>query len=225
MFGRQRRRHDREVELLRDALDRVASQPSVAMAISDLQKTIAQLLHRSDSAEDTRDTVVAHLWQKVSDQEQGVVTAMQQLVGLFAVLQERLEAQDRQQQELCKVIRVLGQKLELAPSSGAAGGERLIGGSFTAGPERRPDIDIDIDIELTTPDTAVEVKSGFDDHWVDGFEICEAVFDGNDPRYRIRRCADGVVLPELFDAAHTRPAAKSQELDATPDQQRRWSPL
>jgi len=220
MFRRWRRQHDREMQLVRAALDRLESQPSAATAVADLQKTISTFQQRSDSVGAARDTVVAHLWQKVIDQEHSVTAAMRQLVGLCALLRERLESQDRQQQELFEVIRVLANKLEL-PMPTAAGGERLIGGSFAAGPEPKRDVDVD----LTTAGTAVEVKSRLDDDWVEGFEICEAVFDGGDPRYRLRRCADGVILPELVDAADTRRVDKSRELNATPHQQRHWSKL
>src|SRR5262249_41991097 len=212
--------HDNDIQLIRAALDRLESQPSAAMAISDLQQTMSTFLQRSDSIEAARDTVVAHLWQKVIDQEHCITTAMRQLVSLCALLSERLEGQDRQQQELFEVIRVLAQKLEL-PTPTAAGSETLIGGSFTAGPEPKRDVDID----LTTTGTAVEVKSRLEDDWVEGFEICEAVYAGGDPRSRLRRCADGVVLPDLFEAADTRRVDKLQELDATPHQQRHWSKL
>jgi hypothetical protein len=116
------------------------------MAISELATRISTSIERSDSAQAARDMVVVHLWQKVIDQEHGVSAAVRQLVSMCALLSERLEIQDREQQELLEVIRVLRQKLEL-PAPTAANGERLIGGSFAAGPEPTRDVDID----LTTP--------------------------------------------------------------------------
>ncbi len=44
-------------------------------------------------------------------------------------------------------------------------------------------------------------------------------------RYRLRRRIDGVVLPELFDAADIRHVETFQELTSTPNQQRSWTPL
>jgi hypothetical protein len=131
---------------------------------------------------------------------------------------------------LTHLVRALGQAIP-APTTPAANGERLIGGSFTAGPDPSAQPDIDIDLtqalgpEVTEPETAVEVKCRFGDRWVDGFEICEALFEGDDLRYRLRRRIDGVVLPELFDAADIRHVETFEELTSTPQHQKYWSAL
>jgi hypothetical protein len=123
---------------------------------------------------------------------------------------------------LTHLVHALGEAIP-APTTPAANGERLIGGSFTAGPE--PDAQPDVDIDLTEPETAVEVKCRFGDRWVDGFEICEAVSEGDDLRYRLRRRIDGVVLPELFDAADIRHVETFEALTSTPQHQKYWSAL
>jgi hypothetical protein len=98
--------------------------------------------------------------------------------------------------------------------------ERVVGGSMPAAPERVIDVRDDHD------ETAVEVRCLFGDRWVDGFEICEVIKDnGRGIRYRLRRRVDGVVLPELFDAADIRHVETFEELRSTPPQQRHWSPL
>jgi len=124
---------------------------------------------------------------------------------------------------LTRLVRTLGDALP-APTTPAANGERLIGGSFTAGTEPEPHVDIDL-VESADPETPVEVKCRFGDRWVDGFEICEAVSEGDDVRYRLRRRIDGVVLPELFDAADIRHVETFDELTSTPHNQKHWSPL
>jgi hypothetical protein len=86
--------------------------------------------------------------------------------------------------------------------------ERVIGGSMPAGPERVLDLR-EAEREPWNPgasamEIAVEVRGRFGDRWVDGFEICEVMTTPDGPRYRLRRNRDGVVLPELFDAASIR---------------------
>jgi len=49
--------------------------------------------------------------------------------------------------------------------------------------------------------TKVEVRTRFDGTWSPGFEVAEVVEPGG---YRIRRMADGVVLPSLFDDSEVR---------------------
>jgi hypothetical protein len=44
------------------------------------------------------------------------------------------------------------------------------------------------------PGTKVEVRTGFDRSWSNGFEVHEATADG----YRVRRRSDGEVLPAVF---------------------------
>lgn len=53
---------------------------------------------------------------------------------------------------------------------------------------------------LLTVGTKVEVRTGFDDGWSNGFAIAEQVDDG----YRIRRRSDGTVLPSVFAAGQVR---------------------
>jgi hypothetical protein len=116
-----------------------------------------------------------------------------------------------------RVVNAIGQPV---PVNGTARppAPRVVGGSLPATPEKV--------IDVREPDTAVEVRCLFGDRWVDGFEICEVIKDnGADIRYRLRRRVDGVVLPELFDAADIRHVETFEQLRATPQQQRTWSPL
>lgn len=64
-----------------------------------------------------------------------------------------------------------------------------------------------------TPDTAhllavgtkVDVRTGFDGNWTNGF----AVADHHDGGYRIRRRTDDTVLPSVFDAGQVRRERRS----------------
>jgi len=102
------------------------------------------------------------------------------------------------------------------PVEPPAAHERVIGGSMDAGPEpvidlREPAPELRPEsatrttlADATSTEIAVEVRGRFGDRWVDGFEICEVMTTPDGPRYRLRRHRDGVVLPELFDAASIR---------------------
>jgi hypothetical protein len=148
VFNRQRRRQERQTQLLRARLDKLESETPPTRAIEHLEGTISTFLQHSESAQAARDATVVHLWHKVIDQEHDVNAAVQQLVSLCASLTERLEAQDREQQELLDVIRVLAQKLEL-PSNAATPG--LLG-----------DV-IDITELSPPPLTSEQPRSGFDE--------------------------------------------------------------
>jgi predicted transcriptional regulator len=60
------------------------------------------------------------------------------------------------------------------------------------------------DIELR-PGCIVEVRSRFQNRWVDGFEVVEIVERDGIEHYRLARHADHVQLPVLFDACDLRP--------------------
>lgn len=53
---------------------------------------------------------------------------------------------------------------------------------------------------VLTVGTKVEVRTGFDGDWTNGF----AVADQTEGGYRIRRRSDGTVLPKVFDAEEVR---------------------
>ena len=55
------------------------------------------------------------------------------------------------------------------------------------------------------PGCIVEVRSRFQNRWVDGFEVVEIVEHDGIERYRLARHADHVQLPVLFDACDLRP--------------------
>ena len=52
-------------------------------------------------------------------------------------------------------------------------------------------------VHLADSGTAVEVRSRFDQQWVNGFEVAEPVKEP-DPGYRILRRSDRSVLPVVF---------------------------
>ena len=122
---------------------------------------------------------------------------------------------------LTRLARSLG---EAVATPSGSNGERVIGGSMPVGPGDVLDIREE-EPPLVLGEQAVEVRCRFGERWVDGFEICDVVNDSSGVRYRLRRRIDGVVLPELFDAADIRHVETFQELTATPQQQRSWSPL
>lgn len=67
-----------------------------------------------------------------------------------------------------------------------------------------PEITISADAYPLEVDTAVEVWSRFQDRWISGFAIAEAVEDPSCCRYRLSRRSDGIPLPILFDTCDVR---------------------
>ena len=84
-------------------------------------------------------------------------------------------------------------------------------------------------IELRELENAREVCCRLGDRWLEGFEISEKIEDEFGVRYRLRRRADGVVLPELFVPSDIRLADAFdaintfEELSATAIQHGNWS--
>jgi hypothetical protein len=99
--------------------------------------------------------------------------------------------------------------------------ERIVGGSMDAGPEPEADTIID----LRELGTVGEVRCRLGDRWVDGFEICGVSDDELGLRYRVRRRTDGIVLPDLVDAADIQYVEPYDDFTGPPAQQSNWSPL
>ena len=57
----------------------------------------------------------------------------------------------------------------------------------------------------------IEIRSRFDGTWVGGYELYDADPDDGRPRFRVRRRADGRVLPAWFGAEELRPPADARE--------------
>jgi len=132
------------------------------MAIAHLEDTTSTVLRQGESSQAARDSVVTHLWHKVIDQEHELTDAIRELSGLCASLTERIETQDRQQQELLEVIRVLGQKHDL-PSHGNA--PKLVGGSvFSTANVNDPEV-IDVTEPLDDNEETVEDAPRRGDRW------------------------------------------------------------
>ena len=51
----------------------------------------------------------------------------------------------------------------------------------------------------------VEVRTRFDGEWTAGFELHDVEPVAGEPRFRVRRRSDGVVLPDWFSSDDIRP--------------------
>lgn len=58
----------------------------------------------------------------------------------------------------------------------------------------------------------VEVRSRFQNRWVEGFDVVEVITQDGVSRYRLARHADHIMLPVLFDATDLRPLDFINEL-------------
>lgn len=56
--------------------------------------------------------------------------------------------------------------------------------------------------------TKVEVRTGYDRSWADGFEVVSASLEG----YRVRRLSDGMELPVVFPDDEVRRARRQNDL-------------
>jgi hypothetical protein len=66
------------------------------------------------------------------------------------------------------------------------------------------------------PRQDVEVRCRFDGTWVRGFQVAESTEVSGEPRFRLIRLSDGVVLPELFGLHDLRPRAAADGVVAMP---------
>lgn len=105
--------------------------------------------------------------------------------------------------------------------------ERVLGGTIgpvEAEPRSVDDTTLRQSDAEPEPPTEVEVRSGLEDRWVDGFEVCETVHDEAGIRFRLRRLVDRVVLPDLFTERDVRRRAGNGD-GTSPPRVRRWSPF
>ncbi len=137
--------------------------------------------------------------------------AFTHVVEVCGAVNRRLDADRAQQRELTQTLGGLRRclsRLEAPMPAPSAGGttERLVGGSVF-GTSRlvpgKPIVDLAA-AEATDEDAVVEVRCRFGGRWVDGFEVCDMIDEGGQPRYRLRRQSDGSVLPRSFGADELR---------------------
>jgi hypothetical protein len=166
---------------------------------------------------------------------------LERVVACCDRLVERVDEERSERRTLAAAIDGLARSLLQAREhvAHAAAAHKVIGGSFfgvsssalvvdvpappspAASTDPAALIDIRIDEVAVAPDRVVEVRCRFGDRWVDGFEVCELIADDERIRYRLRRTADGSVLPTLFDAEDVREMRGTQRPAATG--YRRWS--
>jgi hypothetical protein len=156
-----------------------------------------------------------------------VRATLDEVLTLSEHVHAHIDADREERRALTASLERLAHALERPPLP-AEPAVKVIGGSFfglganvlegATGAEAAPD-DTIIDVR----DHVVEVRCRFGDRWVDGFEVCELVPDGDRIRYRLRRQVDGSVLPTLFDAddvRENRGGASEEPVLTSP--RRRW---
>jgi hypothetical protein len=163
------------------------------------------------------------------DRERAIVDGLERMADACDRLVDRIDADHAERHALAVAINALAQGLRARPPAAP----RVVGGSFFGLDATRAFVvpvpattivplgDDDIAIEVA-PDRGVEVRCRFGDTWVDGFEVCEAVADGEGLRYRLRRRSDGAVLPTLFEPADVR-EVRAAEREPGAARTRRWS--
>lgn len=164
-----------------------------------------------------------------SDREAELVRALEAVTALCGRVVDALEA-DRT--ERAALVAALGRIADVVDARGddtrpaVEVTERILGGTIgpvtdVEDPARNGTVPSTAE---SAPSAAVEVRSGLEDRWVDGFEVCETVNDDQGIRYRIRRLVDRVVLPDLFTENDVRQRA-GRDAEPPAPRVRRWSPF
>jgi hypothetical protein len=141
------------------------------------------------------------------DRQRALVDVLERVADACDRLVDRIDTDGAERRALTVAMNALAQGLRALPSPPVA--PRVLGGSFF-GADPAPAFAVPVSPAAVVPLAAdeiavavppehgVEVRCRFGDRWVDGFEVCEAIADDDQVRYRLRRRSDGAVLPTLF---------------------------
>jgi hypothetical protein len=122
--------------------------------------------------------------------------AIEHVGRMCELIAERIESEREERKALTAAMGMLAQQALNAPTSQAPSRPRVLGGSVFATPTDDADIVLD---DLALFEIGTTVRCRFGDQWIDGLEVCEIIDNIETLKYRLRRSADGYVLPALFN--------------------------
>jgi hypothetical protein len=188
---------------LRQALDAVRGHGEHTRA-GDLFLVRGSRSDRRDAAENTGADESTPVQLTEGDVEQ--TKALNRIADTIERLSAQLHAYHHERAEHLDAIEFLLREMVIGAVPPSAAPPIAFGGVIDpaaidrAGPESR----ILADVHPLEVATAVEVRSRFQDRWISGFAITEAVDAPDHCRYRLSRRSDGIPLPILFDAGDVR---------------------
>jgi hypothetical protein len=140
----------------------------------------------------------------VGDVEQA--KALNRIADTIERLSAQLDSYHHERAEHLDAIEFLLREMVVGTVAPSAAPPIALGGVINPAAIDRagPEITIIADAYPLEVDTAVEVRSRFQDRWISGFAIAEAVEAPDQCRYRLSRRSDGIPLPILFDACDVR---------------------
>jgi len=155
------------------------------------------------------------------DQELTIAASLDRVANALDTIAAQLATQARDHREALAAVEFVVREMALVYirpiASSASTASNVFGGTIEPNPIDLDPLAIEALASAHTPKGGptelqelhvgciVEVRSRFQNRWVDGFEIVEIVQRDEGERYRLARHADHVDLPALFEACDLRP--------------------
>jgi hypothetical protein len=208
VFGRKSRSQQVALQILRAELDAEAEERArLADAIANLNAALAADSARHTEAQASTVKALETLRGALNGQGSEFANAIEHVGRMCELIAERIESEREERKALTAAMGMLAQQALNAPTSQAPSRPRVLGGSVFATPTDDADIVLvepgmpgrmQVD-DLALFEIGTTVRCRFGDQWIDGLEVCEIIDNIETLKYRLRRSADGYVLPALFN--------------------------
>jgi hypothetical protein len=207
VFGRKTRAQEAALQILRAELEAEAEERAhLADAIANLNAALAADSARHTEAQASTVKALETLRGALNGQGSEFANAIEHVGRMCELIAERIESERDERKALTAAMGLLAQQALNAPANQPSGRPRVLGGSVYAPPADDADIvlvepamqnGMQVD-DLALFEIGTTVRCRFGDQWIDGLEVCEIIDNIETLKYRLRRSADGYVLPALF---------------------------
>jgi hypothetical protein len=204
VFGRKSRAQQAALQILRAELEAEAEERTrLADAIANLNAALAADSARHTEAQSSTVKALETLRGALNGQGTEFANAIEHVGRMCELIAERIESEREERKALTAAMGLLAQQALNAPTNPTPARPRVLGGSVYATPADDADIvlveqGMQVD-DLALFEIGTTVRCRFGDQWIDGLEICEIIDNIETLKYRLRRSADGYVLPALFN--------------------------
>jgi hypothetical protein len=174
----------------------------LADAIANLNAALAADSARHTEAQSSTVKALETLRGALDGQGSEFANAIEHVGRMCELIAERIESEREERKALTAAMGMLAQHALNPPANQAPARPRVLGGSVYATPTNDNDIvlveeGMNVD-DLAMFEIGTSVRCRFGDQWIDGLEVCEIIDNIETLKYRLRRSADGYVLPALF---------------------------